>query len=131
MAEEDSYSICKGIHIIWRWLKKTEYGFNPRIIPDKRDAMKIIRIIVHLSTSHTNEVEEWFKHYFSMKIKFHRRFSLKMDKMTNNEFYNRINPKISILAWSKKSNFISKGGLFLKMIAKCSEWSQKLLLRVK
>ena len=41
-----------------------------------------------------------------------------MDKMTNNEFYNRINPKISILAWSKKSNFISKDGLFLKMITK-------------
>lgn len=41
-----------------------------------------------------------------------------MDKMTNNEFYNRINPKISILAWSKKSKFISKDGLFLKMNAK-------------
>ena len=39
MTEDGSLIDCKGIHIIWRWLNKTEYGFNPRIIPDKRDAI--------------------------------------------------------------------------------------------
>ena len=87
---------------------------------------KRIRIIVHLSTSRTNEVADLFTHYFSMKIKFHRRILSKMDKMNKNEFYNRINPKISIPAWSKNSKFISKDGLFLKMIAKTLKMITKI-----
>ena len=45
--------------------------------------------------------------------------------MDNNEFYNGFNSKISMPVWSKKSKFISKDGLFFKMITKNAQNDHK------
>ena len=61
ISREDSDINYKGIHI-WRWLKKTEYPFNPTIIPEKHttgEEMTIVYLVNVQILLQGNERQFW------------------------------------------------------------------------